>query len=512
MVTPARAVDRVDAISDTILSYMAGEFSAAEPPRQLLVSRGSDAWMWARALAFLINALESQAAQNALDILPDKASDDAVARFGALYALPREQGVAARNSAFVTGTPSASVTIPAGSLLVWSDGTLYAPEQSTVLLDGAGEGLVTIKATTVGASTTRDAGDVLTWQSAPSGLDPTATVTGSPLALGADAETVGSWAQRIIARLQRRPPAGARENWRAWALSFQGIDVQDAWVYPLLRPGPDVPGERCTEVLGCMTVVCAGPPQGDSPINSRVLGGVSGGTLGAVAQYINGEVNALGLAVSGEQLRPVAMADGNWTVETITESTPYNVAFDLVTARDASFSFTSAPPAVDPSSTAAELVIAGDVTSMSGLAVLVNVGPTNYRGGFCRVLLPAGVYDAGPNVTTFDLTATSLPSAPVAPFYAYPAPGCWQSLRAAVFSYFDGLGPGVITSNVDPTPILRYPTEDSGARSTLYVSALEGVALAVPGIVSATVTSPAGDVSPNRKVVVTLGTLLAVPA
>jgi len=509
-----RAAPRTaDDIAAQLLALWQTEHGSAEPPRELLVSRGSDAWMWARALAFVLQGLDAQAAQNARDILPDQCSDEAVARFGNVYGVGRLAARGATLTAEVAGPPLSIVTIPAGSLLTWTDGTLYACESPTVTINGAGVGSITVAATTYGAGTTRDAGDALTWQSAPAGLGAFATVT-AVVADGRDTETFAQWAQRILARLRLRlrPAAGTREQWRAWALAFQGYDSREAWVYPLLRPPTSAPGGGTAGCVGCLTVLLAGPPQGDSTVNSRVLGGTPGGRLDAVAGFINGTVNALGQPVSGEQLRPVAQPDDGWTIEAINETSPINVTLSVRPSTAAAFSFTFAEAPVDPASTATSLVLTGDyasgATDLTGRAVLVNVGTGNVRGGFLRVVLPAGVYSAGS--TTFDLTATPLPGAPQAPFYAYPCPGAWGALRLAVFRYFDALSPGVATSNVDPTPLPRWPDEDAGGLARMSISALSGVVGDVPGVVAAGVIAPTDDVVPSRKQVVTLGRLLAV--
>jgi hypothetical protein len=119
---------------------------------------------------------------------------------------------------------------------------------------------------------TRDATDVLTWQSAPAGLGPTATVSSVTLTTGADVESYGDWAQRIIGRLQERPASGNRADWKAWCEAFTGLDIRQVWVYPLLQPPATYPGAGTENVLGCVTVVCAGPAQGDNPENSRSIG------------------------------------------------------------------------------------------------------------------------------------------------------------------------------------------------------------------------------------------------
>ena len=92
----AFAGQTVDEITDTILGYWSAEYAAATPARVLLISRGSDAWMWARGLAVIFQGLSAQAEQNSHDILPDEASDAAVERFGNVYGVPRRPGVAAQ--------------------------------------------------------------------------------------------------------------------------------------------------------------------------------------------------------------------------------------------------------------------------------------------------------------------------------------------------------------------------------------------------------------------------------
>ena len=505
----AFAGQTVDEITDTILGYWQAEYAAATPARVLLISRGSDAWMWARGLAVIIQGLSAQAEQNSHDILPDEASDAAVERFGNVYGVPRRPGVAAQFTVVVTGSPATVYAIPFGSTLSWTDGTLYQALGTSVTTDVSGNANLDVESTTLGASTTRDVTDVLTWQSAPAGMGPNGTVS-AVITTGADVESYGDWAQRIIGRLQERPASGNRADWKAWCEAFTGLDIRQVWVYPLLQPPATYPGAGTENVLGCVTVVCAGPAQGDSPTNTRSIG-ASGVDLPTVKAYIDGLVNAEGLVVTdGEQLRPVTMASADFGVETITERSVTNVQVTLIcnTANLFSFSAFTMPVVGGGVSTATSLVVTGDfstgVTDVTSLAALVNVGTAAYRGGYYRVVLPQGTYNGGTNRTTFDLTATPLPAAPETASTVYGCPGCWGSLRLAVFDYFDALGPG------DTTPPGRFPTEDSDARSTCYPDALRGIIAGVPGVLSANVTAPAAAVTPSAKQVVTLGTLLVI--
>ena len=91
-----------DTIRDELLAYLRAEYTANS--RTLLTSRGSDAYLGASSLAVVLEGLEAQAEQNARDILPDQASDEAVARHGYVYGVDRRTGVAARHTVTVTGT------------------------------------------------------------------------------------------------------------------------------------------------------------------------------------------------------------------------------------------------------------------------------------------------------------------------------------------------------------------------------------------------------------------------
>ena len=150
---------------------------------------------------------------------------------------------------------------------------------------------------------------------------------------------------------------------------------------------------------------------------------------------------------------------------------------------------------------------AGGIENLSGLSALVYVGidplANGVRGGYVRVTLGTGTYNGGTFLTTFPVTG--LPRAPVTPSFLWAAPPCWAAFQTTVFDYFDGLGPG------DTTTPARWPAQDVSGRATVYRSALAGRVTEVAGVLSASVTTPAGNVTPAQKTVVTLGTLLITP-
>lgn len=488
-----------DTIRDELLAALTTEHAAAG--RTLLTARGSYDWCNAASLAVLLEALEAQAEQNSRDIFPTSASDEAVARHGNTQGVARRLGRAASHTFTVTGTPSATITIPAGTLLAWTDGTTYLLSTTSVTLSGGGSGTVTATATTTGETTTRESGDVLTFVSAPSGLDPTATCA-STITTGSDQETFQAWAQRIEDRMRDRPASGNDADWRDWCRAYAGLDVREVYVYPLRQPPTSYPGSGTAGVLGCVTIVCVGPPQGDSTTNTRLLGASAGGSLLEIREYLNGTRDANGLpTTSGRKLIPSVMAVTDVSIEAPAVSEENVQATIVVNAANAfGFNFTAT---VDGTSTATSLVLQGNyAASLQNKAVLVKVGTANYRGGYFRVVLPAGTYNGGTMLTTFDLTSKPLPAAPTGTLYA--APGNWSLFRASAFNFFDSLGPG------GQSPLTRFPAEDASARATLYVSALEAALSAVPGVLSVSVTAPAATVTPSAKTIVTLGTLLAV--
>ena len=88
--------------------------------------------------------------------------------------------------------------------------------------------------------------------------------------------------------------------------------------------------------------------------------------------------------------------------------------------------------------------------------------------------------------------------------------GLWKD--RILLDYFDALGPG------DTTPPSRWPEESVEARATLYRQGLAADVITgmqsppvATGVLSCTVTTPAADVTPAAKTVVTLGTLIVTP-
>ena len=494
-------------IRDALLSTWATEYAAAG--ERLLIAPGSDAYLWASALAVQLEGLEAQAESVERDILPDQASNEAVARHGYVDGVDRGGGVHARCAVTVTGTGPGLKPIPAGTRMAFSDGTLYSVDSATVTF-GSGPpylGSIDALAVDVGAAGNRAAGDVLTFVATPSGIgiSPTGAVT-STSTVGTDVESYASWAARIIARRQERPASGNRSDWQAWVESYLGTTVHRAYVYPLLAPPVSYPGAGTPSTPGCVTVVAVGPAQGDALVNTRVVplddsGGTHtpGAALPLIRGYIEGTHTIGGIATTtGSELRPVTMVAANAAVQAISVA-PQNVVLSCTMNAANAFPWTGALTIVSSSPTT--LVVSGDARTLAGKrALVVPTTGTAVRGTTISIILGTGVYATGS--TTFNQTASpcGTPSGSV-----YPCPANWDTIRTAVFAYFDGLGPG------DTSPASRWPAESSEARATLYRTALAADVIASPGILSCTTSTPSSDVTPAAKTVVTLGTLIVTP-
>lgn len=461
-------------IRSDIIAALTNRYSASG--YTLDVSEGSDAYLRADAIAVVLATIEQQAAQQTLDTFVDTASDAAVERHAAVYSIVRRAASPSTLTVAVTGTASTTISITAGSKLASADGLLFTCSDASVVMDGSGNGSITVTADEGGVAGNLSASTILTWQSAPSGLDPTATVTAT-VTSGEDRESTDDLRARILARLRQRPASGNVEDWRGWCEDCDG--VTRAYVYPLLQP-VTVSGD----VLGCVTVVVMGPAQGTSPTNTSVI---TSARCDEIKDYIEGIRNTAGaLDAEGVQLRPASIASDDYEISFV-GVVPTDVTANIKTTSRFPFSFAGTLTVDTGASTSTSLVVSGDQTAYTGKRALVRVSTSVHRGGWQATELKSGSYNGGTGKTTFTVSLSGAPNTTT----AYPAPANWDALRTAIFDLCDSLGPK------DTNPRRRWPTVDVGGPDTLYVSAIASALLGVSGTVSATVTAPAADATPS---------------
>lgn len=488
-----------ETIRSELLAAWAANYAARGETLQ--TSAGSDAYLMASAFAVQMEGIEAQAEQTALDILPDTASAEALDRHAFVDGIARRSGFTARATVTVTSGVATTFTIPAGTRMSFSDGTPYIVESASVTTSGGSpSGTITVRATEAGIAGTRVIGDVLTFATAPSGLNSTGTVA-SVLRQGTDAESNEDIAARIIARRRERPGSGNRADWASWVEAYTGTEIAQTFVYPLLAPPVSFPGAGTPSTPGCVTVVAVGPAQGDSTTNTRIVpvadagAGTAGAQLTRIEDYIEGDRLPDGTDVSdtpNDPLRPVTVTPGNYSVEAIAVSAE-NVVVDVVVSY-ANILQWSGTMTVS-SATSSTLVVSGDHLDKVGFRIIANIGTGNYRGGYKLFTLGAASFDGF--VTTFAMTDATIATATGT---VYPGHGNFNAMRTAALGYFDALGPG------DTSPASRWPTEDDTSRARLYITALAAAINGAEGVLSAETTTPAADVSPAAKTVVTLGT------
>ena len=474
-------------IRTDLLGAWASRYAAAG--KELQVFEGSDTYLRADAVAVVVALIEQQADQQTRDQFPDTASADALEHHAAVYSLARRTASRAVLTVTVTGTPSTTPAIPAGSKMSSPSGALFSVSDASVVLDGGGTGTLSVVTADEGGSAgTLAIGVVLTWQSTPAGLNPTGIVA-SITTSGEDEEADEELRTRLLDRLRQRPASGNAEDWRDWVETCDG--VEEAYVYQRLQPGT-VSGE----VLGCVTVVAVGPAQGDAVSNTRVVGATR---CNEIEDFINGTRDPSGAVVTdGVQLRPVTQATADFEVTNLVPTTQ-NVTLTIKNSGRFPFPFTGTMTEDGSSSTT--LVVTGDHTAKNGKRALVKVGTGFIRGGYQAVDLSGGTYNGGTGKTTW--TITTLLATPEAASLVYPAPANWAAIRTAIFALFDSLGPK------DTSALQRYPTEDLKGRATLFLSALASTMHAVDGVVSVSITTPGTDQTPaSAKMVIELALFL----
>lgn len=479
-----------ETIREDFLAQMTALYTAEG--RRLLTVRGSDAWMWASAFALVFLGTEYLAQITTEQVLPDRAVSEYLDRHGATDGLPRR--TASPSSLLVALTGVALATADATQFaMVDAAGLRYVFEDTTLTLDGSGEGSATVVCEEDGTDGNLAVGAILTFVTAPADFDVTGTVAGT-VALGEDTEEDADYAARIIAYRQRRPASGSREDWRTWAEEVGGVDV--SYVYPEVDYTLSETG-----VPGAVTLVILGPAQGDSVDRTRI---VDASLASRVGDYIEGTVDADGVAVpTAEQVQKRPVTLGGYTVlpATATETdvtievdpesgypfcyTDFSGGYTVASATSTSaFTITPAPD----TRVAAERPRAGYMIAVEYDAT----GATGVRGQYALTTIVT--INEATGAVTCD---PALPYTPIVGRAVLPAGSWWSTIRDSVFALFDALGPGDTTSGAyTPLAQSRWPTEGVLGRATLYVQRILAAALDATGVVEANVSAPAANVTP----------------
>jgi uncharacterized phage protein gp47/JayE len=178
--------------------------------------------VWAGATHMLHGHLEFVSRQ----LFADTAEAEFLERIGGLFGVPRNSPAFAAGVVNVSGTDG--TLIPAGTVLVRSDGVKYETEIDVTVASGS----VTLDVLSIsaGASGNCAGGTVLSFESPIAGVSSTGTVAVAGISLGADKEDIEDYRTRVMERMRSPPHGGAAADYVAWAKEVAG--VTRAWVYP----------------------------------------------------------------------------------------------------------------------------------------------------------------------------------------------------------------------------------------------------------------------------------------
>ena len=165
---------------------------------------------------------------------PYTATDEWLAAWAALVSVYRKSANAATGKS-VPFTGTAGDTIAADQVLNRSDGYQYTVDSEvTIGSDGTATGTITAvlpdtstDSTGGGADGNADAGTVLTFDEAISGIDSTVTLTVA-ITGGTDIEDEEVFRSRMLSAYQEKPQGGSDADYKKWALAVSG--VTRAWV------------------------------------------------------------------------------------------------------------------------------------------------------------------------------------------------------------------------------------------------------------------------------------------
>ena len=195
------------------------------------VSRASFPAIFSKTLAAAATNNHAHINSVEADLLPDTAEGAMQDRWGNLVGRQRKGATPARkaDALRLVNSGASNEAISIGRELVHSSGLRFAVNESTTVNAGDTKD-VDIVAIDTGSATRLDAGEVLRFTTPPSYIEEEAELQ---LALdedGDDAEGVGPYRNRILARFSTPPLGGAQNDYVAWALEITGVAA--AFAYP----------------------------------------------------------------------------------------------------------------------------------------------------------------------------------------------------------------------------------------------------------------------------------------
>lgn len=213
---------------DELTDLVVASYASLLPDKN--VGRNSDNWKRLRVLAGAVADLHAHIDAVWRDSMPDTATGESLDRWAAVVGLERRAATAASadNAGKVRGTNGSTWTT--SDVLVAKSGLTFRPTAGGTM-GVTGEALIGVIGISTGPSTRLTSGEVLTWQSTPSGLEDEVELQ-ADLASGGDAaELDGSLVVRVVNRLAQKALGGSANDWEQWALESSPA-IATAYVYP----------------------------------------------------------------------------------------------------------------------------------------------------------------------------------------------------------------------------------------------------------------------------------------
>lgn len=418
------------------------------------VSRFSDTWKRLRTKALAVTALHAHIDVVDSDLMPDTATGPRLDRWGTILNVPRKLATPSFGTAVLRcfGTVAAAVT---ASTLSHQDGTTYKCGTGVIGAGGFVDvdlnlGLVApFTGFSTGSITRKTAGEVLTFVAPPAGITSTAELQADLDHGGEDDEPDGTYRVRLLDKMAAPGMGGNANDYRAWALSQDGVAT--AYVYPL-RQG-----------LGSVDVAFLHAGRGAARLPT-------GGEITAVKTYIDTQ-------------RPVSVAD----FRVLTAVAEPNDVEILVSSQDAAHDFDwddTLPPTVSAwNGTTRVLTFSlrpADIVPKDRV-IYKSAAPNDGAELVVEALGPGGN-----DVTVQTLTPAQVAAPPVATNLVYSGGPLVEPLRQAILDLFDLLGPARGTN----------PAQVAGLwEGTLRPATLFKIAQLSEGVLDSSVVIPASNVT-----------------
>ncbi len=210
---------------ETLIDRIQSDFNTRVPGGDSRLRRNF-IYVLSRGCAGLVHGLYGFLAWIAKQIFPDQAEEESLARWCAIYKIPRQAATNATRTVGLVGT--IGFIVQSGTTLRTANEIEFVTTEG-VTIGGGGTASVPVEAVVAGTDANVIVGTKVYFVEPIDGIQSEAVVE-TELVDGVDLEDVESWRERLLARYRQPPMGGAEYDYIAWARSIAG--VTRAWVYP----------------------------------------------------------------------------------------------------------------------------------------------------------------------------------------------------------------------------------------------------------------------------------------